>query len=101
MQHTFWMCCPCHFGLEHTLHFELKKLGAEQIQVQDGRILFRGDYHLLAMANLCLSTAEKLPEELSKFSEEERRLLESAPKYEVRFFLLELAEKIGIWFRSR
>ena len=50
---------------------------------------------------LCLSTAEKLPEELSKFSEEERRLLESAPKYEVRFFLLELAEKIGIWFRSR
>ena len=44
---------------------------------------------------------EKLPEELSKFSEEERRLLESAPKYEVRFFLLELAEKIGIWFRSR
>ena len=24
-----------------------------------------------------------------------------APKYEVRFFLLELAEKIGIWFRSR
>lgn len=50
---------------------------------------------------LCLSTAEKLPEELSKFSEGERRLLESAPKYEVRFFLLELAEKIGIWFRSR
>lgn len=50
---------------------------------------------------LCLSTAEKLPEELFKFSEEERRLLESAPKYEVRFFLLELAEKIGIWFRSR
>ena len=50
---------------------------------------------------LCLSTAEKLPEELSKFSEKERRLLESAPKYEVRFFLLELAEKIGIWFRSR
>ena len=40
MQHTFWMCCPCHFGLEHTLHFELKKLGAEQIQVQDGRIYF-------------------------------------------------------------
>ena len=46
--------------LEHTLHFELKKLGAEQIQVQDGRILFRGDYHLLAMANLCLSTAERV-----------------------------------------
>lgn len=48
MQNTFLMCCPCHFGLEHTLHFELKKLGAEQIQVQDGRILFRGDSLLLA-----------------------------------------------------
>ena len=67
MQHTFWMCCPCHFGLEHTLHFELKKLGAEQIQVQDGRILFRGDYHLLAMANLCLSTAERVLIQLGSF----------------------------------
>ena len=67
MQHTFWMCCPCHFGLEHTLHFELKKLGAEQIQVQDGRILFRGDYHLLAMANLCLSTAERVLVQLGSF----------------------------------
>ncbi|MBS1311602.1 MAG: class I SAM-dependent RNA methyltransferase, partial [Ruminococcus sp.] len=61
------MCCPCHFGLEHTLHFELKKLGAEQIQVQDGRILFRGDYHLLAMANLCLSTAERVLIQLGSF----------------------------------
>ena len=67
MQHTFLMCCPCHFGLEHTLHFELKKLGAEQIQVQDGRILFRGDYHLLAMANLCLSTAERVLVQLGSF----------------------------------
>ena len=67
MQNTFLMCCPCHFGLEHTLHFELKKLGAEQIQVQDGRILFRGDSLLLAKANLCLSTAERVLIQLGSF----------------------------------
>lgn len=50
---------------------------------------------------LCISAAEKLPEELRRFSAEERALLESEPRYEVRFFLVELAEKIGMWFRSR
>lgn len=49
---------------------------------------------------LCVSAAEKLPEELERFSEEERALLESEPRYEVRFFLVELLEKMGIWFRS-
>ena len=49
---------------------------------------------------LCVSAAEKLPEEMERFSEEERALLESEPRYEVRFFLVELAEKIGMWFRS-
>lgn len=50
---------------------------------------------------LCISAAEKLPEELRRFSAEERALLESEPRYAVRFFLVELAEKIGMWFRSR
>ena len=50
---------------------------------------------------LCISAAEKLPEELRRFSAAERALLESEPRYEVRFFLVELAEKIGMWFRSR
>ena len=50
---------------------------------------------------LCISGAEKLAEELRRFSAEERALLESEPRYEVRFFLVELAEKIGMWFRSR
>ena len=49
---------------------------------------------------LCVSAAEKLPEELERFSEEERALLESEPRYEIRFFLVELLEKMGIWFRS-
>lgn len=67
MTQTFLMCCPCHFGLESTLRFELSKIGAENITVQDGRILFRGDYSVLAKANLCLSTAERVLVQLGEF----------------------------------
>lgn len=67
MTQKFLMCCPCHFGLESTLRFELTKIGAEDINVQDGRILFRGDYSILAKANLCLSTAERVLIQLGEF----------------------------------
>lgn len=67
MTQTFNMCCPCHFGLERTLNFELKKIGATDITVQDGRILFRGDYSVLAKANLCLSVAERVLIQLGEF----------------------------------
>lgn len=64
---TFLMCCPCHFGLERTLRFELTKLGATDINVQDGRIVFRGDYAVLAKANLGLSVAERVLIQLAEF----------------------------------
>ena len=49
---------------------------------------------------LCLAAAEKLPEAMEGFSQEEQRLLESKTEYEVRFFLVELAEKFGEWIGS-
>ena len=50
---------------------------------------------------LCISAAEKAQEELEKsFTEEELRVLEAEPQYEVRFFLVELAGKIGNWLGS-
>lgn len=50
---------------------------------------------------LCISAAEKVPEELEQeFTEEERKVLESEPEYEVRFFIVELAGRIGNWFSS-
>lgn len=67
MTQKFLMCCPCHFGLESTLRFELTKIGAEDIIVQDGRVLFRGDYLVLAKANLCLSVAERVLVQLGEF----------------------------------
>ena len=33
---------PCHFGIEKTLSFEVKKTGGEDITVSDGRVTFTG-----------------------------------------------------------
>ena len=60
MKQEFTFCCPCHFGLESVLKFELLQIGAKQLQVSDGRIVFTGDLSILARANLCLATAERV-----------------------------------------
>ena len=48
MQQTYLLCCPCHFGLERTLRFEISKIGGTDIAAQDGRVLFRGDTETIA-----------------------------------------------------
>lgn len=60
-------CCPCHFGLESVLSFEIKKIGGENLVVTDGRISFDGDISMLARANICLATAERVLVELGSF----------------------------------
>lgn len=59
--------CPCLFGLESVLKFEIAKLGGENITVTDGRVSFDGDLSLVAAANLRLSTAERVLIELKSF----------------------------------
>ena len=61
------LCCPCHFGLESVLKYEIQKIGGEDLSVSDGRISFSGDENVLARANLCLSTAERVLIELKQF----------------------------------
>jgi len=61
------LSCPCHFGLESVLNFEIKKIGGEDIAVSDGRVTFSGGYDILARANLCLSTAERVLIQLGEF----------------------------------
>ncbi|MDO5124912.1 MAG: class I SAM-dependent RNA methyltransferase [Ruminococcus sp.] len=61
------ICCPCHFGLESVLNFEIKKIGGENITVTDGKISFDGDFSTLVKANLWLSTAERVLIELGSF----------------------------------
>ena len=64
---TFRMTAPCHFGLEKTLSFEVKKIGGEDITVSDGRVDFSGDERVLIRANMCLSTAERVAIILAEF----------------------------------
>lgn len=61
------LSCPCHFGLESVLNFEIKKIGGENINTTDGKITFEGDENMIARANICLASAERVLVELASF----------------------------------
>lgn len=67
------MCCPCHFGLESVLKFELVRLGTADIAASDGRVCFSGDWTMLAAANLELTVADRVLIELGSFSVKAQR----------------------------
>ena len=52
----YTLVAPCFFGTEHTLSFEVKRLGAQNVKVTDGRVAFEGDAAMIAAANLNLRT---------------------------------------------
>ncbi|MCI2046809.1 MAG: class I SAM-dependent RNA methyltransferase [Faecalibacterium sp.] len=54
------LIAPCYFGCEATASFELKRIGAENIQVTDGRLHFAGGPEMIAAANLNLRTVERV-----------------------------------------
>ena len=56
----FDLVAPCYFGCEATAHFELKRIGAENIRVTDGRLMFSGSADMIAAANLNLRTVERV-----------------------------------------
>ena len=43
---------PCLFGIEGILGDELKRMDAQDVRVQNGRVLFSGGPDLLARANI-------------------------------------------------
>lgn len=51
---------PCLFGVEGLLADELRRLGADNVTAQNGRVLFSGDEYILARANIALRTAERV-----------------------------------------
>jgi len=61
------LCCPCHFGLESVLKYEINKIGGTNLSVSDGKISFDGNFNILARANIRLSTAERVLIELAEF----------------------------------
>ena len=60
MSARFELVAPCFFGCESTAAFELRRLGAEDVQVTDGRLSFSGGAEIIAAANLNLRAAERV-----------------------------------------
>lgn len=61
------LSCPCLFGLESVLAGEVKRMGGLQVEAQDGKVNFSGGWEMVARANLCLRTAERVLIELGSF----------------------------------
>ncbi len=58
---------PCLFGLEGLAGDELRRMGMEQVRVENGRVLFSGGVRDMAKANLCLRTGERVLVVLADF----------------------------------
>ncbi len=56
----FLLVAPCHFGTESVLKREIQNLGYETVQVEDGRVTFKGDAQAVCRANVFLRTAERV-----------------------------------------
>ncbi len=64
---TLKIVCPCHFGLESVLSYEIKKMEGTDVRADNGRVSFYGGPEHIARANICLSTAERVLIELAEF----------------------------------
>lgn len=53
-------CVPCLLGLEGLIADELREMGAEEVNAENGRVLFSGDEHILARANICSRFSERI-----------------------------------------
>lgn len=58
MEHTF--CCPCLMGLEGLVAEELREMGCENVQPENGRVLFDGDLQMMARVNINSRYAERV-----------------------------------------
>ncbi len=59
------LVAPCLFGLEAVLKKEISDLGLEIINVDDGRVKFKGEFKDVVRCNLYLRTAERVLIELA------------------------------------
>lgn len=58
---------PCLFGLEAVLKNEIKDLGYEILEVEDGRVIYKGDALAICRSNIWLRTAERVMVEVARF----------------------------------
>lgn len=62
------MVIPCLFGLEGLVGDELRRLGLQDVRVEDRRVYFTGDAIDLARANLCCRMGERVMILLGRFA---------------------------------
>ena len=53
-------CVPCLLGLEGLIADELREMGAQNVNAENGRVLFSGDEYTLARANIRSRFAERI-----------------------------------------
>lgn len=51
---------PCLLGIEGLVGNELRFLGAEEVSPENGRVIFKGDFEMMARANICSRYAERI-----------------------------------------
>lgn len=61
---------PCLFGLEGLVGDELRRMDLDGVQVENGRVRFRGDERAMAKANLNLRCGERVLLHLASFRAE-------------------------------
>lgn len=61
------LCAPCLFGVEGIVGDELRRMGAENVRPENGRVLFSGGPEMLARANIGSRCAERIQVLLGTF----------------------------------
>jgi len=64
---TMTFCVPCLFGLEGLVAQELRRMDAENVRAENGRVLFDGGFAAMARANLRLRMGERVLLRLGAF----------------------------------
>ena len=64
---NYTFCVPCLFGLEGLVGDELKRLELKNVRAENGRVLFDGDFHAMATANVRMRMGERVLLRLGSF----------------------------------
>ena len=56
----YTLCIPCLFGLEGLVGDEMRRLGMQNVRVEDRRVFFTGGAEAIAKANLCCRMGERV-----------------------------------------
>lgn len=75
MEKELTYVATCLLGVEGLVANELKFMCAKEVTPENGRVIFKGDYNILARANICSRYAERImillgtfmPEHLKNF----------------------------------